>query len=272
MKASRRLTFQLTPLLDLLLIVIFAQYLEVRQTQVQADEELADRTQVLEREFSERVEQLKNQTDQEAAAQFAALEEQRERYAQQFDSIVDQHQRAGTTLAEAFDLPGEVIEQILSLQSSGQADQAERARQAAANLKQLLETRGDRFLQFLIRVDEMQKHVTVWEIYIQENGRALLTDGDQQITVSFETSDEFVTRLFEAGKSLPEPRTLVVMLLSHGDAQARFRRTALDSMPLLTEKFRSDSGNTHWYDFSPHGFQPEGPLFFRGPTIQPGNF
>ena len=29
---SRRLTFQLTPLLDLLLIVIFAQFLDVRDT------------------------------------------------------------------------------------------------------------------------------------------------------------------------------------------------------------------------------------------------
>ncbi|MCA9062568.1 MAG: hypothetical protein KDA96_05900, partial [Planctomycetaceae bacterium] len=110
---------------------------------------------------------------------------------------------------------------------------------------------------------------TVWEIHIQDNGRALLTDGSQQAIVSFETPDEFITRTFEAGKAMPEPRTLVILLVSHGDAQARFRRIAMDSMPTLAEKFRTASGNTHWYDFSPLGFRPGGPLFFQGPEIQP---
>ena len=43
MKARRRLMFQLTPLLDLLLIVIFAQYMEVQQTAETGEQELRER-------------------------------------------------------------------------------------------------------------------------------------------------------------------------------------------------------------------------------------
>ena len=46
----RRLTLQLTPLLDLLLIVIFAQYMEMRQQTVEAASVAAERVEAAEQE------------------------------------------------------------------------------------------------------------------------------------------------------------------------------------------------------------------------------
>ena len=43
MLSRKKLTFQLTPLLDLLLIVIFAQYMEVQHTSAQAEQEIERR-------------------------------------------------------------------------------------------------------------------------------------------------------------------------------------------------------------------------------------
>lgn len=263
-KTRRRLALQLTPLLDLLLIVIFAQYMEVQQRAQSAEDELkarkdqlSERERNLEAEIAQRRQQLTSENDR-----------LRTEYADRFESILDQQQRAGTTLAEALNLPGELVEQLAKLRSSGNTADAERLEQAAARVQSLMDSRGREFLQFVTRVDEMQKHVSVWEIHIRDNGQALLTDGQQQSIVGFSTSEEFASRLFESSKQLSEPRILVLVLLTYGDTQAGLRRRATDAMPDLIERLRKDAGMTRWYDFSLMGYRPQGPVFSTpSPTV-----
>lgn len=256
MSARRRLTFQLTPLLDLLLIVIFAQYMEVQQTAESAQGKLAQQQADLEAQYQQRNAELA-QTYDDQQANLAAM---RRRYSEDYESILRQHQRAGSTLAEALNLPGTIMEQILRLNSSGNTADAERLQAAAQQMKQLLQSRGAEMLRFVLRYDEMQKHVSVWEMYLRDNGQATFSDGDHRQLVSFETSEEFVSRSFEASKAFTEPKPLVIILLSHGDAHAGQRRRATDAMPLLVEQLRRDAGNTRWFDFSLMGFRPSGPI------------
>ncbi|MEZ6122370.1 MAG: hypothetical protein R3C49_04250 [Planctomycetaceae bacterium] len=251
MKVRRRLTFQLTPLLDLLLIVIFAQYMEVRQN---AESGAAD----LQKQRNAMVEELERQRDQLTAV--------REKYSQHYQSILQQHQQAGQTLADTFNLPGRIMEEILRLRTDGREIDAEHLQTAAEHLKELLPERGTEFLDFMLKYDEMQKHVSVWELHIQENGQALFSDGQQDHTISFGTEDEFVTRSFETSKAFAEPRLLVIILLSHADAQAGQVRRATDGMPPLVEQLRRDSGNARWFDFSLMGFRPSGALLHTPPS------
>ncbi|MEZ6061410.1 MAG: hypothetical protein R3C19_13785 [Planctomycetaceae bacterium] len=263
----RRLTFQLTPLLDLLLIVIFAQYMEVQdraesaQNRLQQQEaDLNDRRAALQRDFESR------QTALEAAftSESTALRETRQHYSEQFQNILDQHQQVGNALAKALNLPGSVMEQILKLRTDGSDDDADRMESAVRRLSTVLESRGSDLMRFVIRFDEMQKHVTLWEIHIQDNGQARFSDGEQAQDVAFESTDEFAARAFEASKAFTEPKPLVIILLTYGDAQGRFRQQATEGMPLLVEQLRRDSGNTRWFDFSLMGFRPAGPLFDQG--------
>ena len=120
-------------------------------------------------------------------------------------------------------------------------------------------------LQFILRYDEMQKHVSVWEIHLQDNGQAVFSDGDEVQMVSFRSVEEFVSRAFLSSKAFTEPKPLVIILLTHGDTQAGLRRHATDAMPLLVRQLRQDSGNTRWFDFSVMGFRPAGPLFGKLP-------
>ena len=256
MKKRRRLVFQLTPLLDLLLIVIFAQYMEVQQTAESATADFEQQRLTLEDEYEERRARL--EAEYETAQ--ASLEDTRQRYNEQFQSLVDQHHQAGRTLADALDLPGAAIEQVLKLRTAGLDGDADRLETAVARIGEVLTHRGNDLLQFAIRFDEMQKHVSVWEVHIQENGQAVISDTEQSRTISFENSEEFATRAFEASKSFTEPKPLVIILLSYGDCQAVFRRRASDGMTPLIEQLRIDAGNTRWFDYSLMGFRPTGPL------------
>lgn len=272
MKPGRRLSLQLTPLLDLLLIVIFAQHLEVLQSARSAQQEVARQQSevtsardLLAAEASEHRAALES----ELAEQRAAAARQRQEYNDRLQSLAEQQLQAARVLTDAFQLPTELLEQLAQLSAAGRPADVQRLQAAAERLQAVLESRGDEFLQFMIRFDEMQKHVSVWEIHLQDNGQALFTDGEQSHTLSYESSAEFSGRLFEASKSFQEPRVLVLLMLTYGDAQAGQRRRAIDAMPDLIERLRRDAAGTCWFDFSLMGFRPQGPMFQRTVNRQP---
>ena len=257
MKKSRRMTFQLTPLLDLLLIVIFAQYMEVQQKAESAQTEVEQQKTELDEQYKLRRDELERQHVAESG-DVSAL---RARYSDHYENMVKQHQQAGSALATAFNLPGRLMEEILRLKTSGTVTESQNLESAVQRLKELLPSRGAEMLRFILRYDEMQKHVSMWELHLQDNGQGVFSDGEQSQMLSFGTTEEFVSRAFEVSKAFTEPKPLVIILLTHSDTQAGQRRRAVDGMPLLIEKLRRDAGNTRWFDFSLMGFRPAGPLF-----------
>ncbi len=264
MMERRRIALQLTPLLDLLLIVIFAQHMEVIQDAQSAQQKVAAERMEIESEKDRLLQdhqQQKLRLESEYAELKSATEVTRKEYDLRFQSILDQQQKAGSALADALQLPGELIEQLSRLRADGQEADAARLQSASQRLRQILKSRGTEFLEFMVRFDEMQKHVSVWEVHLQANGKVLFTDGEQTHMVSFETESDFSSRLFEASKSFSAPRTLVLVLLTYGDAQAGVRRTATEGMPRLITLLRQDAANTRWFDFSLMGFRPQGPIF-----------
>ena len=264
MLPKRRLALQLTPLLDLLLIVMFSQYIENRHRSVAAQEALTAREQALETRQAEddaRMEQRRLALENDVADQKASLAELGRTYDDKFRSIINQHHQIGSILAESLNLPGSVMTEVLKLRTSGSADDAARLQDAAERLQKLMQARGEEIFRFMLQVDEMQKHVTVWEIHVQENGQALITDSQQSFVSDFSSDADLAARLFESSKSFSEPKTLIVVLLTWSDAQAVARRRATDAMPLLMEQLRRDAGGTRWYDFSIIGYRAQGSLF-----------
>lgn len=263
MLSRRRLTLQLTPLLDLLLIVMFIQYIENRNRSVAAEESFSSQRAELE--------SLRSQLQLEAEERQATLEEQfakqrqtvdelRRVYDDRFRSIIDQHHQIGTLLAETLNLPGATMAEILKLRTSGTPEDAQRLTDATEHLRELMNARGEEVFRFLVKVDEMQKHVSIWEVHVQDNGQAMISDGEQLFVSDFGSEADFSVRMFEASKSFADPKTQVIILLTWGDAQGGARRKAIDGMPLLTDQLRRDSAGIRWYDFSIVGFRVEGPI------------
>ena len=253
MLQKRRLAMQLTPLLDLLLIVMFSQYIENRHRSAAIEESLTEREQA--------IDARQQQLEVEVAEQKQTLEQLAKTYDERFQSIINQHHQVGSILAESLNLPGNVMAEVIKLRTSGSADDADRLQGVSERLQKLMQARGEEVFRFMLRVDEMQKHVTIWEIYVQENGQAFITDSEQSFTTDFSSDAELASRLFESSKSFSEPKTLVIVLLTWGDAQAGARRRATDAMPLLMDQLRRDAAGTRWYDFSILGYRARGSLF-----------
>ncbi len=256
MKHRRRFTLQLTPLLDLLLIVIFAQFMEVRQTVQSGEQQLREQQVQLEEEYQQREQDLQSAHD----TAMQSVDTLRRRQAEQFESLLEQHDQAEAALADAFRLPERLLEEAQKLTTAGQAGDAERMQEAAERLQQLLESRNQDLLRFVIRYDEMQKHVSVWELHLLDNGQALFTDGKLSQRFGFESPEEFSTRCFETSKSFEEPRPLTLILMTYGDTQAGIRRNAVNGFPNLVQRLRDDTDGTRWFDYSLMGFRPDGPL------------
>ena len=270
MQRRRRLTFQLTPLLDLLLIVIFAQYMEVQQAAETAESRATEQIADVVAELEDSNWQLRKELRSLHDVEMKILEER-------FQSILDQHQQAAAVLAETFNLPDRVMKEVLRLRKAGLVGDAQRLEQAVGHLKNLLESRNSKLLSFMIRYDEMQKHVSVWELHLLDNGQALFTDGRVVQRLSFESADEFAKQCFVSSNAFEEPRPLTLILMTHADTQAGFRRSAVDGLPVAVQRLRDGAGGTRWYDYSFMGFRPEGPLMHPGgtdatltePSVQP---
>ena len=264
MLPRRRLALQLTPLLDLLLIVLFSQYIENRDRSIAVRETLAVREKALDLRQAEedaRLEERRLALEKDVADQKASLAELAKMYDEKFRSIINQHQQVGSILAESLNLPGNVMTEVLKLRTSGSPNDAKRLQDAAERLQKLMQARGEEIFRFMLQVDEMQKHVTIWEIHVQKNGQGFITDSQQSFVTDFSSDANLAARLFESSKSFSEPKTLIVVLLTWSDAQAEFRQRATDAMPLLMEQLRRDAGGTRWYDFSILGYRAQGSLF-----------
>ena len=257
----RRLALQLTPMLDLMLIVLFSQYLEnrersesqlqnLRQEQAAVEQQALEQQQIMEQEL-QRINQI------------AAT------YDERYRSILSRHQTAGEVLRSTLNLPQRALQQILELQSEDRVQDAQRLEQAVGRLQTQLDASGDELFRFLMQVDEMQKRVTFWEVHISESGSAVISDGQRQFLADFSSSEEFASRLGMLSQNFSDPHNLVLVILTWGDkASLRYRLSAQQGLPLLLDALRQDAGGTRWFDSSVIGHCPEGPHLFQLQNLQ----
>jgi hypothetical protein len=128
MMTRRRLSLQLTPLLDLLLIVMFSQYIENRSRSAEAAEEL-------------RLQKMAVQ--EELTRERAQLEELRKNYESQYRSLLQQHQNIGTLLNQTLDFPATALAEVLKLRNDNRPADAERLQQALTTLRSQLDQNPD---------------------------------------------------------------------------------------------------------------------------------
>ncbi|MFN5896569.1 MAG: hypothetical protein ACK48Y_03535 [Planctomyces sp.] len=245
MISRRRLSLQLTPLLDLLLIVMFSQYIENRSRTAQAAQELqAERDAV----------------QAELASQKQRLDGLKATYDARYQSLLQQHRDAGSLLARALDLPAAALNEVLRMRGEDRPEDAQRLEQAVARLRTELDRSGEDVFRFFIKVDEMQKHITMWEIHLQENGKCLLQDDSRQALLDFTSDTELAQKLFESSKSFADPHSLVLMLVTWGDAQLGDQQQTRKAVAELKQKLERDAAGRHLYDYVILGFRPAGPV------------
>jgi hypothetical protein len=268
MIVRRRLSLQLTPLLDLLLIVIFAQYLDVRDREADSVSRAAQaetsRALAESELFVVRTQHEQATTALQNAARLVTelrqsnklLQTDSELLRSDVDRALAQQRLLGELVSELFQVPESVLAEVLTPPGADQPAASPSQRAAyEQRLRELSLQQAGRMIRHLLSYDEMQKRCDLWELHIDEQGWLSLHAGSEQRGFRASTPDEFEEKFYAAYKSLPGSKSLVVIMLSYGDARADVREAAIQGLPRVTDRMRADSGGHIRFEYAVLGYQ-----------------
>lgn len=271
---ARRLTFQLTPLLDLLLIVIFAQFMEVQDTAESQEQTSTEQVQELETErdkkqsrlkklqadFEDLKRQLEEKDKELTAADFATqsiairafeLEQELERTAAERKAIASLYPKL-------FELPDEEVAKLFSNDDKRMTD--EQIRELREKFKTFAQKSPGQSAKHLLTVDEMWKRCDVWQLYIRSSGLTVVKAGDRTHQFEATTAKDWEEELYDFYTRLPAQKSLVILLLSYGNIDANVYEAALDGLPKAAERMRSASSGKSRFESAILGFNAEDTL------------
>lgn len=254
MTSFRRLQFQLMPLLDLLLIMIFSLYLEVRERgetqERQAEQRIAAREAEQEQRFTA--------AEANLVAERAALAAERVESGTRVADAFEQQRRAADLIAELFAVPQDLVDEALRPLPPGAPQRSpEDTDRLRERFRAVAALRGPQVVEHLLTHEELRKRADVWTLRIRGNGEIVLSTGDRTLAFRASTPAEFATRLFDRHKTLPQPKGLVVLLVSYGDARADVRQAVLDGLPEALRLMREDRLGRTQFEYAVLGFIPE---------------
>jgi hypothetical protein len=257
--APRRLTFQLVSLFDLLIIVVFAQYMDMLNTTQSEESKLAADRETVQQErllSSLRHERDADELARSRVALFALQQEREEMEKERVEAAESARQaredmlRLARLVAQLFDLPESLLKEALAARS--EADQA-RLRKAIEDL-----SRRDpgEIIKHILTLDEIQKRCDIWEVHLGDDNAATLTAAQQSHRFRAAASEKFESELFRLYKTLPQPKSLVIVLLSWSDTDLSYRDAAVSGLMKATERMESDSNRQTRFHAAVLGFIP----------------
>lgn len=258
MNLRRRVTLQLTPLLDLLLIVIFAQYMEVQQA---VDRQEAVTQSALEQkaaaEASQRTEQARFLSAESDLEKIQRRNSELERRSIELSAALqqarDERDRIAKLAAELVHIPDERLRQAIS----GPPAELDRIRKSMAAMPA---PQAANLAQQLLAIDELRKACDIWNIHIDDNSVIRLSHEGDSDSFRAESPAEFERRFFEWYKTLPPPKTVVIIMFSWGDATAGSREAARQGIVQTAERMREDRNGRTLFEYVSVGFKPNAGL------------
>ena len=258
---KRRFVIQLTPLLDLLIILIFALLLglrhqarteEIRARSVVTDAVpgLSDRSDpvVALVERHRKVERELKQALSENERLVSRDEDSQRQLSEELTWAMQQQERFGDLVSKLFQIPDEVIKKALNTNNIRSKSETEALRK---RFRELAAMRGEAVVRHLLTFDEMRKRGDIWDLVISgRKNQFELNVGVTVKTFAAETREEFDDKLFRAYKTLESPKDLVIVLLSYyPDARFGPIKIAVSQLPLSVERMASDRGGKTQFQF-----------------------
>lgn len=273
---GRRLTFQLTPLLDLLLIVIFAQFMEVRDTTAAQEQESSQSIARVEQDFTQAHGELERLRSErlKAEAALAQLELEmtllrgvtedlsvsRSELEDKLVAARQQRDHIASLVTEMFQLPTEAVQELIRVRTQQDVrltpEQVERLRN---EVREFSQQSPDEAVRHLLTFEEMRKRCDIWELYVSDMGMTVFTAGDHTQRFRAATAEEFENKLFDCYKTLPQPKSLVILLLSYGDVKASVFESAMDGLPRAARRMREDQSGRSRFEYAVLGFNAATP-------------
>lgn len=253
----RRLTLQLTPLLDMLLTVIFLQYLAVRES----ERETMESASVARAESKTLATEAERLRQRNIELEGAHLDSE-----QRLQQAADQQQQMGKLLATMFQLSDAELKSVLdSARTSAVGDTPQELQALRDKVREMGSASPGRMVRQLLTMDEIRKRCDVWELHIDQESVAVLDTGDRmpRLRVNLSEAEDADIRRFDdelvaVYRALPQPKSLVIILLTYD------RRTRLmvsdgvaAAMPAVVDKMRQASGGLTRFEFADLGVRLE---------------
>lgn len=263
---SRRTRFQLTPLMDLLLIIVFAQFLDVRETSEKQAEALAAeqqtwQTRVLAAEAEVNI--ARSEAEERSAplrSEIADLKQARDDIESKAKRDAVRMNRALATLAAGLGISDS---QLRGFAIGGDDDAEVAVERAIALSQQLSRSSPATVMRFLVGHEELLKRAEVWNAHVSPSGDIKLMAGERtqlfrlEGATQGERTQEAIDQFYAAYKQLPESKGLVVVLVSFdGMSRAGVYQPLLDAMPGAMDRLRLDNPGNR-FEFTVLGTTPD---------------
>lgn len=271
-KRSRRLTLQLTPLLDLLLIVIFAQFMDVRQEAQDISTEHSTSIEKRELQIAELEREVANsnrlltQTELQLAVERKAYDSKNSKLASNLGQTQKslertrmQRESIGEVVKELFKIPVEDLSKSLQPQEKMGALTQKQVAEIKVSINRIGSERIDRIVKHLLTYDEVLKRCDIWDLYLDDQGVIHLDINKRDYEFRAESPGEFETRMFDLYKTLPETKSLVIVLIAYGDTSAGARQAIELGMPKVTKRMAENSQTLTRFEYAILGYRPEVP-------------
>lgn len=245
-KTRRRITLQLIPLLDLLLIVLFAQFMQLRDV---ADKQAA-RTAEAERSAVTSAAEIEAER-QELELLKAELGRERLRVEASLETALGRSNQIAALAAEILRLPDEVVRRALAGKT---AEEIERLKAAIATLPA---AKAADVVHQLATIAELRRNCDVWQIHIDDNNIIRVTFPPATTSFRVESPAEFDRRLFEWYKSLAPPKSVVIIQVTWGDATFGTKYAVKEGLIKSAERMRADRNGRSIFEYVILGFRPE---------------
>ncbi|GDY06791.1 hypothetical protein LBMAG52_02770 [Planctomycetia bacterium] len=236
--ARRKVTLNLMPMLDLMLIVIFAQFLAMRD-QTQHEEARAA------------------QDISEVEVTRATLAEERREAELIADKALNQRDLVGQLASELFNLPDETVAKLLRQRFTDDDPPSEEEIAAIQEeFRRLKGRRGQEIVKHLMTFNEIRKRCEVWELHVADSGLTTLKTPGEQTEFRAETPAAFATKL-ASFRTRKESKNLVLVLLTYGDVTAPIYEAALTGLPLAIERMQLEAAGRTRFEYGVLGIEPK---------------
>lgn len=273
-RTRRKFTLQLAPLLDLLFIVLFAQYIDLQEA---TRREIAQETQRRHDAELSQVEAGKLRTD--ALSQLAELNQKVEQFeidkrrlTRELELSRAETQKEGMAREELEKLAakdrtaiGQLVQGVLRI---NQESILEAIAGAPAGDRQRLRTSFEEMssksaaavIHHLRATDELKKRADLWEVYIGDDNTVRVTIVGEIMAEHLQviSPDQLANAVAEVARQRGEPKSLVIILLSWSNADRRTRDLARQALDDVVTVLKADWPGKR-IEVAPLGYTPVPP-------------
>ena len=154
-------------------------------------------------------------------------------------------------MSDVFDLPADTVEQIVPLRTGHDVLlSAEDRDKLKDQVREYSNQNPQAAMRHLLTFEELRKRCDIWELHLASTGMTTFTAGEVVQQFRADTPEEFENRLFDCYKRLPQPKSLVLLLLSHGNVKRMNYLAAINGLPRATDRMRQDQSGRARFEYT----------------------